>query len=65
MEARIQKTHREDNSFSPLVMSIVLTPRGDTYWAIVETLERAGFVIRVWENREIIVYSTDKDVANG
>jgi hypothetical protein len=41
-------------------MSIVLSPSNDTFEAVWEALERAGFVLRNWEDRQIIVYANKK-----
>lgn len=58
MEAEIKKVHIEDDIVSDVVMVIVLEPSKDTFDAIFETLEKAGFILRNREDRQIIIYST-------
>ena len=57
MEAKISKAHTQDNLSSPLVPAIILDPSEDSFDAVWDFLERAGFELRNWEHRQIIVYA--------
>ena len=61
MEAEIKKVHFEDNLLSPLVPAIVLDVPEDSFDAVWDFLEKAGFILRNWENRQIIVYAKKPD----
>jgi len=57
MEAKISRVHREDNFSSPLIPAIILTPPEEVFDAVWDFLERAGFILRNWEDKEIVVYA--------
>jgi len=63
MIAEIKEVNLEDDMGSDLELAIVLSVSEDVFQPVWEVLEKAGFILRNWEDSEIIVYSptTKKD----
>jgi hypothetical protein len=64
MNAKIQEVNIDDNPTTEIETAIVLEVRKEDFFPIWKTLEIAGFILRNWEDREIIVYSpkTKKEI---
>ena len=57
MDAIIKEVNIEDNLSSDLVPAIVLEVGKDDFYANWVALEKAGFILRNWEDDTIIVYA--------
>jgi len=57
MKAEIKEVPIEDNIASPLEPAIVLDVSEDSFDAVWNYLEKAGFGLRNWEDKKIIVYA--------
>jgi len=55
MTAEIKLVNLEDNPTSPLALRVVLEPSKEYFDIVLQALDDAGYIFRVWENREIIL----------
>jgi len=57
MQAEIKEVYTENNPLSSFEPAIVLDVPEDSFDAVWDYLERAGFRLRNWEDKKIIVYA--------